>query len=216
MPDLHPLQQTIIQLTDRAKSRFEGDSSGHDWLHVQRVIDTSAIIASQEGANKELTHLIALLHDVEDHKLSKPEEKGIVEKWLQEEGLGKKLIERILAAIDEISFKGANVDTPTTTLEAACVQDADRLDAIGAIGIARTFAYGGHKGQPMYEPGYNPTLHSDFESYKSHKGNTIGHFYEKLLLLKDRVQTKTARQLAEERHAYMLGFLDQWSRELGV
>jgi len=203
----------LPQSREKVKQRCAGDSSGHDWLHIERVTSLALRLAHSEGADVLLTELIALLHDVEDHKLSAPEDHGLVKKWLIAAGLGEKDTERICKAIDEISFKGAGVATPVSSLEAACVQDADRLDALGAIGIARTFAYGGHRGQPMYDPNYRIVSHDTFESYKNHRGNTVGHFFEKLLLLKHMMQTPSSRAEAEKRHRVMVEFLRQFSEE---
>jgi len=196
------------------KSVLEGDSSGHDWWHIHRVRILALTIAKSEKADQFLVELAALLHDVDDWKLTENEDEGQkTKKWLQSCGVENQIIERICAIIDGVSFKGAGVNTSTNNLECSVLQDADRLDAIGAIGIARTFAYGGSRGRGIYDPGIPPEMHTDFEKYKKSNAPTINHFYEKLLLLKDQMQTTSGRILAEKRHEFMLRFLDQFYEE---
>lgn len=196
------------------KSVLEGDSSGHDWWHIHRVRILALTIAKSEKADQFLVELAALLHDVDDWKLTENEDEGQkTKKWLQSCGVENQIIEKICAIIDGISFKGAGVNTSTNNLECRVLQDADRLDAIGAIGIARTFAYGGSRGRGIYDPGIPPEMHSDFKNYKKSNAPTINHFYEKLLLLKDQMQTTSGRILAEKRHEFMLRFLDQFYEE---
>jgi uncharacterized protein len=196
------------------KSLLEGDSSGHDWWHIHRVRTLALVIAKSEGANLFLVELSALLHDIDDWKLVGNNSDGQnAINWLRECGVNDQIIERVGKIIDGVSFKGAGVVTSTNDPECKVLQDADRLDAIGAIGIARTFAYGGSRGRGIYDPVIKPVMHTDFENYKKSKAPTINHFYEKLLLLKDQMQTPTGRILAEQRHEFMLRFLDQFYTE---
>jgi uncharacterized protein len=195
------------------------DTSGHDLWHIKRVVALSKEIGKREGGDIFIIQLAAWLHDIADHKYNNgdhtvgPRE---AKKWMISQNLSKNVIDQVVLIIDEISFKGAEVKTPMSTHEGKVVQDADRLDAIGALGIARTFAYGGSKGHAMYEPDIKPVIHTDFESYKSSKAPVINHFYEKLLLLKDLMNTETGIQIAEERHRFMEGFLDQFYKEWKV
>lgn len=196
------------------KSVLQGDSSGHDWWHIHRVRKLALMIAKSEGADLFLVELAALLHDVDDWKLAGNEDEGQkTKKWLQSCGIDNQIIEQICLIIDGVSFKGVGVNTSTNNLECRVLQDADRLDAIGAIGIARTFAYGGSRGRGIYDPGIPPEMHTNFENYKKSNAPTINHFYEKLLLLKDQMQTDTGKLLAEPRHDFMLRFLEQFYAE---
>lgn len=196
------------------KSILGDDSSGHDWWHIHRVRTLSLMIARSEGADLFLVELAALLHDIDDWKLvgiSNGELKA--KKWLQDCGITNPVVEKICAIIEGVSFKGAGVNTSTNDQECKVLQDADRLDAMGAIGIARTFAYGGSRGRGIYDPGISPVMHADFENYKKSNAPTINHFYEKLLLLKDQMQTNTGRIFAQQRHEFMIRFLDQFYAE---
>jgi len=158
--------------------------------------------------------MAALLHDMEDWKLNSGTQRSFsVREWLITEGMEKEQAERILTVIREVSFKGSDVATPCSSLESMIVQDADRLDAIGAIGVARAFAYGGKKGQPLHVPGAKPVRHASFEEYRNHNGSTVQHFYEKLLLLKDRINTQEGKRMAANRHNFMLDFLDHFFSE---
>ena len=196
------------------KSVLEGDSSGHDWWHIHRVRKLALMIGKSEGADLFIVELAALLHDIDDWKLVESEgEKEKAKKWLLKCGIKDQVANRICEIIEGVSFKGAGVNTSTNDLECKVLQDADRLDAIGAIGIARTFAYGGSRGRGIYDPEIPPELHIDFENYKKSTAPTINHFYEKLLLLKDQMQTTMGRTLAKQRHNFMLRFLDQFFTE---
>ena len=206
----------IQKLVDKIRSQFEHDTSGHDWHHIMRVYRTSMHIQQHEGGDAEIIALGALLHDISDHKMNGGilNHGGIVTAGILEEmGYPAETIAQVSLLVDNISFKGANVNDKTISLEQQIVQDADRLDAIGAIGIARAFAYGGHKNRPMYVPETAPELHDSFEAYASSGTHTINHFYEKLLLLKDRMHTETARKIAAARHDVMVRFLDQFYKE---
>ena len=208
-------KETLLKTTENfVKSVLKGDSSGHDWWHIHRVRILAMTIAKSEKADLFLVELAALLHDVDDWKLTKNESEGEkVKKWLQTCGVEHQTIEKICMIIEGVSFKGAGVNTSTNNLECKVLQDADRLDAIGAIGIARTFAYGGSRGRGIYDPGIPPEMHTNFENYKKSNAPTVNHFYEKLLLLKDQMQTTMGKALAEQRHEFMLRFLDQFYAE---
>jgi uncharacterized protein len=211
--------KAIARIAEEVKERFLSEGSGHDWWHIQRVRSNAVKLARQEGGDPEITELAALLHDIADHKFHGGSlEAGplAAREILEREGIPGKVTERVIQIIREVSFKGAGVETPCSSLESACVQDADRLDAIGAIGIARAFAYGGSRGRLLYEPGVSPENHANFEAYRSSQGHTINHFHEKLLLLKDRMQTGSGRKMALERHLYMEDFLRQFHEEWGI
>lgn len=202
------------------RERLGGDSSGHDWWHIHRVRNNAVTIAKVEGADVALCELAALLHDIADWKFHGGDDTAgprAAREWLTANGVEAPTIDRVCEIIAGVSFKGAGVATDMSNLEGRCVQDADRLDAIGAIGIARAFAFGGHFGRLMYDPDHPPELHASFAAYKTKSGPTINHFYEKLLLLKDRMQTETGRRLAAERHAfmetYLARFLAEWNGE---
>ncbi len=170
-------------------------------------------IAGHEGGNRFIIEMAALLHDLDDWKLSPQNDSSGTDKWLKELHLPSTTIGQIHEIISQVSFKGAGVKTKALSLEAQIVQDADRMDAIGAIGIARTFAYGGNKGRLIYDPEIKPEMHQSFEAYKKTTAPTINHFYEKLLLLKDRLNTTTAKEIAKSRHAFMESFLKQFFAE---
>lgn len=193
------------------------DATGHDWWHVDRVTKTALTIAeSEEGADSFVVELGALLHDIADHKFHNGDaSKGpkVAREWLEQLEVDEEIIQKVCDIITQISFKGANVDTPMSSVEGSIVQDADRLDALGAVGVARCFAYGGHKSQPLYHPAIKPHMHSSFEEYKKAKTTSVNHFYEKLLLLKDRMNTNTGKELAQQRHAFMEKYLEQFFGE---
>lgn len=194
---------------------FASEGSGHDWFHVDRVRRLALRIGDIEGSDPFVTEMAALLHDLDDWKMTGSEshfpEKA--KKWLSDLKLGEEVSFRILNVIEAVSYKGAGVKTPVITVEAAVVQDADRLDAIGAIGIARTFAYGGHRNRLIYDPAVTPVMHGDFKSYKKSTAPTINHFFEKLLLLKDRMNTNSAKSIADQRHRFMENYLKQFFDE---
>jgi len=207
----------IVEKTGKyVKGRLEGESSGHDWWHVLRVMRIATHITEKEGADLYIVQMSALLHDLDDWKFSKDGEAGTKEarEWLESVDEDPATIEQICSIIEGISFKGAGVETPMRSLEGKVVQDADRLDAIGAVGIGRTFAYGGHKRLEMHDPNLRPRLHQSFEEYKESKSTTVNHFHEKLMLLKDRMNTETGKNMAKERHAFLelflQRFLDEW------
>jgi uncharacterized protein len=210
--------KAAIAATEKyVRALLEGEGSGHDWWHIYRVWKNALHIAQGEtGADLFIVELAALLHDVGDHKFHNGDDTvgpRMVREWLEKLALEASVITHVCAIVKDLSFKGAGTSSHMPTLEGRIVQDADRLDAIGAIGIARTFAYGGHKGRELYNPQISPEMHASFSHYKVSTGPTVNHFYEKLLLLKDRMHTKTARQMAEARHQYMEDFLAQFYAE---
>lgn len=207
--------EIIARVSDYVKSRFKGDSSGHDWEHIFRVWKLSLKIAEEEKADLFVVQLAALLHDIADWKLSDNEEECLEKTviFLRSLGVSNERIDKIVSIVRNVSFRGANVYSEMQSIEGKIVQDADRLDAIGAIGVARAFAYGGHKGKKIYDPKIVPKLHDSFEEYKNSDSTVINHFYEKLFLLKDRMHTETAKKIAEERQRRMEDFLISFFRE---
>ena len=190
-----------------------GETSGHDWHHIDRVRKMAIKIGSEERADLFIVEMSALLHDIADRKIHKDDEEAglkIVNEWLDRINIAGEEKEHIIEIIETLSFKGANVRTDMRTIEGKVVQDADRLDAIGAIGIARAFAYGGSRGRLLYDPQIKPEKHVDYEDYKNSHGTTINHFYEKLLLLKDRMNTETAKKIALHRHKFMEKYLEEF------
>ena len=208
------MEQIIYKSLDFVKRVFEEDYSGHDYFHTYRVFRTATRIAEAEGAELRIVQLGALLHDVDDVKLSPGtyKNKDKARAFLQEQGVEEPKIEKICHIIDQVSFRGTDSVTPDS-LEGRCVQDADRLDAIGAMGIARTFAYGGNHNRPMYDPEIPPKTHMSAEEYRKHVSPTLNHFYEKLFFLKDLRTTETAKAMAEERDSYMRDFVDRFIGE---
>jgi len=200
------------------KSRFSESEGSHDWYHIERVRKTALALAEKEGGDRFEIEMAALLHDLDDWKLICRENETNAMAWLDSLGLEKVTSDHILNIINEVSFKGAGVSTPCSSIESMIVQDADRLDAMGAIGIARAFAYGGKKGNPLHLPGVKQVQHDSFTDYQNHRSTTINHFYEKLLLLKERMNTGAALVIAEERHRFMSEFLkhffDEWELEI--
>lgn len=208
-------EEIIHRAAEHVRAAFAQDSSGHDWWHIHRVWQTAQALCAREGGDPFVVQLAALLHDLDDYKLV-PNADGAPRRalaWMAQVGLDESTTAHVRDIIIGLSFKGAKVSTDMPTLEGKIVQDADRLDAIGAIGVARAFAYGGHKGRAMHDPADVPTLYADYEQYKKNTSNTINHFYEKLLLLKERMNTPTARRIAEQRHAFMEQFLGQFYKE---
>ena len=189
---------------------------GHDWFHIERVYKNALLIAEEEDVNLEIIALGALLHDIADAKFHQGDETVGPKKakqFLQQQNVESATIEHVIKIIEHISFKGGNFQQQFHSKELAIVQDADRLDALGAIGIARTFNYGGFKNRKLYDPAIAPKLNMTKEEYKKGDNPTINHFYEKLLLLKDRMNTQKAKQIAQERHLFMEKFLEQFYAE---
>lgn len=209
-------------MVEKAKRYVEacirGDASGHDFFHTLRVLNLAERIAAEERKDKnvdlEVVQLIALLHDMDDRKLSPETHENLdnARNFLQENGLDGNKLEMILESIRNLSYKGTGATVPAS-LEGKIVQDADRLDAIGAIGIARAFAFGGSRGRAMYDPDQLPQLDMDGKAYTQNQGHTVNHFYEKLLLLKDLMNTETGKAMANHRHAYMESFLEEFYAE---
>lgn len=197
------------------QEKMSGESSGHDWWHIYRVWNMSKKLQKMEGGDLFIIEMAALLHDIADWKFNENEEEGLelVRQWLDRFDLETAKKVQIIDIIKNVSYKGAGVKDKMDSLEGIIVQDADRLDAIGALGVARTFAFGGKFGNPIHDPNVQVQMHQNFEEYKNAKGTTVNHFYEKLLLLKDRMNTESAKQIANERHVYMENFLKQFYDE---
>lgn len=213
MSDNDAVQKTA----DFVKKKFEQEGSGHDWWHLYRVWQLSKHIAQEEkGANMLAVELAALLHDIADFKFHNGDTEAgpkAAREWLVSINVKESIILQIEEIIRDISFKGAGESEKMKSLEGKIVQDADRLDAIGAVGISRVFAYSGYSGRLIYDPAIKPELHSSFEQYKKGDNTAINHFYEKLLLLKDRMNTKIGKKMAEHRHKYMEDFLKEFYAE---
>ncbi len=209
-------QQDILQKTaEYIKQEFSDDSSGHDWWHIYRVWKNAITICEHEQGDSFIVQLAALLHDLDDWKFNDSEDETPLraKAWLDSFNLDSSITDKVCSIITHISYKGAGVENKMDSLEGFIVQDADRLDAIGAIGIARAFAYGGYKNRRLYDPDSPPQMHQTFEQYKKSNSSTINHFYEKLLLLKDMMNTNTAKRIAERRHEVMVQYLSQFMDE---
>lgn len=208
---------SIIEATRRhVRETLPLDATGHDWQHVFRVTRTALAIARSEGADPIVVELAALLHDIADWKFHNGDHEAgsrAARQWLAQHHVPVEVIDEVAAIIDRLSFKGAGVDPAPLSLAGQCVQDADRLDAIGAIGVARALAYGGYKSRPIFDPEHLPVLHDSFAAYKGSVAPSLNHFFEKLLLLKDRLQTNTGKQLAAERHEFLVKFVRQFFAE---
>jgi len=206
----------INKVAQLVRSQLEGEGSGHDWWHIYRVWNNAKLIAKGETCNQFIVELGALLHDIADYKFHEGDELiggKVAREILEKLNVSEEDIKAVVHIVDNVSFKGEANNNKMQTFEGKIVQDADRLDAVGAMGIARTFAYGGHKGHEIYNPEIKPKLNMTKEEYKSHKGTQINHFYEKLLLLKDLMNTETARKIAEHRHKFMQEYLDEFFAE---
>lgn len=211
--------ELINNTIELVKEKLEGTESGHDWFHIERVWKLSLYIQEKEGGDKLVIELAALLHDIADPKFHNGDETiatKIVTGFLSQQKADQETIDKVIFIIENMSFKNRKEVPENLPLELKIVQDADRLDAIGAIGIARTFNFGGYKNNLMYHPDIEPKLDQSKEEYKKSNGTTINHFYEKLLLLKDLLNTKTAKEIAEHRHQFMLRFLDEFYKEWNV
>ncbi len=208
-------QIIVNQVLQLARDFHSSDTTGHDWWHIYRVWQMAKHIAEQEGAKLLVVELAALLHDMDDHKVPDGDEENLpnARRILQGVSVQPSTANAVFEVIKQVSFKGAGVDTKPASPEACIVQDADRLDAIGAIGVARAFAYGGSKRRQIYNPESKPNFHTSYEEYKSSTGSTLNHFYEKLFLLKDRLNTSTAKSIAEHRHCFMQQFVEQFLEE---
>lgn len=210
-------KKIINKTTKYVKQTLKNDSTGHDWYHIEWVWKMAKYIAQKEkGVDLFVIELAALLHDIADWKFHGGDDtksSKVSEVWLKKLGVDQKTIDHVREITHHISFKGAKVKNEIKTPEGKIVQDADRLDALGAIGIARTFAMGGKFGRPIYDPNVKPMFHTTFEQYKKSGNFSINHFYEKLLLLKDMMNTKTGKKLAEKRHKFLEDYLKEFFLE---
>jgi uncharacterized protein len=213
-------EKSLVEKTyDYVQQKLSADKTGHDWWHVYRVLRLARHIAAHEpAADTTVVDLGALLHDIADWKFHDGDLTAgprATRVWLESQQAALELIDRVAYIVEHVSYRGGTNKHVMETIEGKIVQDADRLDAMGAVGIARTFTFGGAHGRTMYDPDYKPEKHQSFESYKKtiSGGTTINHFYEKLLLLKDDLHTKTARAMAEDRHAFMEQFLAEFYAE---
>ena len=198
------------------KKQLENVESGHNWFHMERVYNNALLIAKDETCDLEVVQLAALLHDIADSKFHDGDETvgpKVAREFLTSKNVSEATINHVVAIIENISFKGGNFEKKFTSKELEIVQDADRLDAIGAVGIARTFNYGGFKNREIYNPEIEPNLNMSKEEYKNSTAPTINHFYEKLLLLKDKMNTEAGKKIAQQRHDFMETFLEQFYNE---
>lgn len=210
-------KELIINKTkEYVKSKLGGEGTGHDWFHTLRVYKTSVFMGEKENADLFVVGLTSLLHDIADWKFNDGNSDigpSLSRQWLESLSVDDNIINMVCKIIRTMSFKGGTTNAQQETIEGKVVQDADRLDAIGAIGIARTFAYGGYKERELYNPNISPQKYDNFEQYKKSDGTTINHFYEKLLLLKDLMNTESGKSMAKDRHKFMVDYLDQFFRE---
>ncbi|MBK9736721.1 MAG: HD domain-containing protein [Saprospiraceae bacterium] len=217
---LNNLETSIIkELISIVQAELKDAEGGHDWFHIERVLKTSEMIAKIEKANIFVVQLAALLHDIADAKFHGGDETiGPLKarEILKKLHIDTQVIDNVVQIIENISFKGGNKHSEYVSLELDVVRDADRLDAMGAIGIARAFNYGGFKNRKLYDPEIMPKLQMDKEEYKKNDGPTINHFYEKLLLLKDLMTTKSGKEMALERHQFLLSYLRQFNKEVSI
>ena len=198
------------------KNQLAHAEGGHDWFHIERVYKNALLIAEEEECDLTVVKLAALLHDIADSKFHGGDESvgpKTARTFLESQNVSEAIISHVIAIIENISFKGGNFEKKFNSKELEIVQDADRLDAIGAIGIARTFNYGGFKNRPLYNPNIQPNLNMSKEEYKNSESPTLNHFYEKLLLLKDKMNTETGKKIAQKRHDFMVTFLSQFYSE---
>lgn len=210
------MSKLIGQTVDFVKKTLQNAEAGHDWWHVQRVWNNAKLIGQTETADMLVVELAALLHDIADSKFHNGNEElgpQIAGEFLRSLQIEESTVIHVQQIIRNLSFKTSFEAVVFHSTELNIVQDADRLDAIGAIGIARAFTYGGFKNREIYNPEISPALHISKEEYKNSTAPTINHFYEKLLLLKDKMNTETAKNLAEQRHIFMLNYLDQFKNE---
>lgn len=213
------MNNLIENTVEFVKEKLKGAEAGHDWYHIERVWKLSKKIAETEDCNLEVVELAALLHDIADPKFHNGDETvalKVSRGFLESQNAAEDVIESVLFIIKNISFKNRSEAPENLPIELKIVQDADRIDAIGAIGVARTFNFGGFKNNLMYDPEIKPKLNMSKEEYKKSDGTTINHFYEKLLLLKDLMNTRKGKEIAAERHNFMLQFLDQFYKEWNV
>lgn len=198
------------------KNKLAQAEGGHDWFHIERVYKNALLIAKEEECDLTVVKLAALLHDIADSKFHNGDESigpKVAREFLESQKVSEDIILHVIAIIENISFKGGNFEKKFHSRELEIVQDADRLDAIGAIGIARTFNYGGFKNRVIYDPNIPPKMNMSKEEYKNSESPTLNHFYEKLLLLKDKMNTKTGKNIAQKRHDFMVTFLSHFYAE---
>jgi uncharacterized protein len=206
----------IDQTISFVKTQLSGAEGGHDWFHIERVWKNALLIADGESCDLLVVELGALLHDIADSKFHNGDETvgpKVAREFLESLNVDEPTILHVINIIDNISYKGGNFERKFNSKELAIVQDADRLDAIGAIGIARCFNYGGFRNRALYDPEIPPVLNMSKDDYKKSESPTINHFYEKLLLLKDRMNTETGKKIATQRHEFMESFLTQFYAE---
>lgn len=210
-------KQKLIETTiSFVKETLKDAEGGHDWFHIERVYKNSLLIAKDENCDLRVVALGALLHDIADSKFNDGDENvgpETARKFLSSNNVDGATIDHVIKIIRNVSFKGGNFEKQFDSIELQIVQDADRLDALGAVGIARTFNYGGFKNRPLYNPEILPNLNMSKEEYKNSEAPTLNHFYEKLLLLKDRMNTETGKRIAAKRHQFMEEFLTQFYDE---
>jgi uncharacterized protein len=212
------MQELMESVKEKVKAMLAHAEGGHDWFHIERVIKNAMEINKEEGGREDIVYLGALLHDVSDAKFNGGDLAmggRVASQIMREVGIDNAILEEVVHIVNHLSFAGGRKVELDKSLEFAIVQDADRLDALGAIGIARAFHYGGYKDRLLYDPGQPPQIYDSPQAYYASKAPTINHFYEKLLLLKDRMNTPTGKKLAEQRHAFMLTFLMQFYEEWG-
>lgn len=210
-------KELIINKTmEYVKSKLEGEGTGHDYFHILRVYKTAIYICKKEGADLFVVELAALLHDIADWKFNDGNSDigpRLAKDWLESLDVDGVIINKITIIIRTMSFKGGTTNSKQETIEGKVVQDADRLDAIGAIGIGRAFAYGGYKRRELYNPNIKAQKYKDFDQYKVSMDTTVNHFYEKLLLLKDLMNTESGKTMAKERHEFMITYLKHFFGE---
>ena len=210
------MEDIITKTIDFVKTQLQDAEGGHDWFHIERVWKNAQNIAKGEQCDQEIVALAALLHDIADSKFHSGDETvgpQVARNWLVSKGYPKEKLEHVIAIIENVSYKGCHNERNHSSIELNVVQDADRLDAMGAIGIARTFNYGGFKNRTIYDQDIAPNLNMSKEEYKMSTAPTINHFYEKLLLLIELMNTATGKEIALERHRFMETFLDQFYAE---
>ena len=212
MNDSEIVNKTILFV----KAKLQNAEGGHDWFHIERVYKNAILIADGEVCDDTVLKLGALLHDIADSKFHNGDETigpKMAREFLASNDVDETTIQHVINIIENISFKGGNTEKTFSSVELDIVQDADRLDAMGAIGIARTFNYGGFKNRPLHNPNIAPNLYMSKEEYKNSEAPTINHFYEKLLLLRAKMNTETGKKIAEGRHQFMTTFLSQFYAE---
>ena len=205
----------IHHLTETLKKEFAHEATGHDWYHIERVWKNAKQIAAVEGGDLFVIELSALLHDIADHKFVEDADavaESRIRVILNDLGVEKQIVDKVVHIVQNSSYKGGLVNKMDLP-EGLIIQDADRLDALGAIGIARAFAFGGKFDRPVYDPDVKPATFASAQEYRDKRSHTVNHFYEKLLLLKDKMNTKTGHELALQRHRFMEDFLDQFYAE---